>query len=201
MTENFETPWSRPWGFSLPQLNEKQPRIHGGLFPPCSPAMRAIQARLWGRLRLNGFRRSGRHFNRKTGDGLTQVISFQSGAGWMDGEFTINIGIFIPEAHSVANDWPETAIVRDVDCAIWTRLGELDAKPDDLWWPVQYTESLIWEIDWRLQTEAFVFFERFASRDLCLKAAETPDLSEWQQAPDEVMAAIRSRSGFRTLDE
>jgi hypothetical protein len=70
-----------------------------------------------------------------------------------------------------------------------------------LWWPIQCTESLIREIDRRLQADAFVFFERFASRDLCLKAAETPDLSEWQQAPDEVMAAIWSRSGFRTLDE
>ena len=201
MTENFETPRSRLWGFSLSHSHQKQPRIHGRLFPPCSPAMRAIQTRLWRRLRLNGFRRSGRHFNRKTGDGLTQVVSFQSGMGWMDGEFTINLGIFIPEAHPVANDWPETAIVRDVDCAIWTRLGELDAEPGDLWWPIQCTESLIREIDRRLQTDAFVFFERFDSRDLCLKAAEAPDLSEWRQHPADIVAAIlAARSGLPTLD-
>ncbi len=135
--------------------------------------MRHIQKQMSRVLRLNGFRQSGRHFNRRTEDGLVHVITFQSGTGWMEDEFTVNLGIVIPEFHDAANDWPQGLYYRDVDCIIRTRLGELDPEPEDLWWPIEARDWLVRELTRRFQDHAIAFFARFDTRALCLLEIRT----------------------------
>lgn len=130
--------------------------------------MDVIQARLLTLFDELGFEGCSRLYNRTTADGLVHVVSFQVGQRWMSEQFTVNLGIYIPELPACAQEG-EQAIIREVCCAIRTRLGDLDAEPDDMWWILEDHPDLTDELIERLQDDAMPFFAKFRDRATCME--------------------------------
>ena len=112
-----------------------------------SKAMDEVQQALNGFLQEQGFRKRARTYSRKTADGLTQVLNFQMGrfeppgstAGMRPissfyGQFTVNLGIFIPEVSAALRPWAGKTITEPL-CELRVRLGALVYPFGDRWWP------------------------------------------------------------------
>ena len=127
--------------------------------------MDIIQGRLLSVLEEHDFRGCGRSFNRTTLDGLIHVITFQVGTRWSSDQFTVNLGIHIPELCETE----QLPVVREVDCAIRARLGELDDEPDDIWWLLEDHPDLTQELRQRFSDHAMPLFEKFRNRPACLR--------------------------------
>jgi hypothetical protein len=168
-----------------------------------------IQNALRSLLSGHGFRVRGRAFNRCTEDGLTQVVGIQMGASNppgttiipglrenLHGLFTINLGIYVPEVarHHVggeAKSW-----VQEYHCCVRTRLGEASGEDSDRWWNCRPDDTVIGDVQHRLETGGLPFLDRFSTRERIL--AELRDQSENIGAstpPRIVMAIILAERG------
>ena len=149
--------------------------------------MDALQAVLKPDLKRWGFRSRARGYNRPTSDGLTQVIEFQMGRfdppgtyvipGMREnlyGRFTINLGVFVPEVtryKGVGDAAP--AFVREIDCCVRTRIGNLSPEQADLWWSLAPNPSRVDDIRTRLERDGLPFLERFGTRNKILAELAT----------------------------
>lgn len=129
-------------------------------------------------LKLNGYKKSGRTFNKQAEDGLVQVINFQSGQypignyiipGFREsfyGLFTVNLGIYIPEIVELEERLkPSKNVIQEYDCHIRTRLSNLISN-EDYWWKIsEDSKGLCSIIIEQLQKHAFVFFDELSSRE------------------------------------
>ena len=163
-------------------------------------------------LRDNGFSVRGRTFNRRTEDGLTQVINFMMGPADPPGTtyapgltknyhglFTVNLGVYVPEVaryyfSSEAGSW-----VQDTCCYI--RLGLLEASgvTTKSWWRAEHDNTIVDDVAACLYQFGLPFLDRFSSRDKILREWEgkSENLPEGN-VPRIVMAIIlaeRSKSG------
>jgi hypothetical protein len=140
-----------------------------------------LQSRLRPFLQANGFRVRNRTFNRNTPDELTQVVSFQMGAfdppgttyvpgltRNLYGQFTVNIGVNVPEVSRINGAHRIQDFVREYHCCVRARLGVLGSERQDCWWEIRDDEQIATELQLRLQRDAFPFLSRFVSRDLLL---------------------------------
>jgi hypothetical protein len=163
---------------------------------PGTEAMKLVIATVHPTLKDLGFRKRKHGFNRTTEDGLTHVIHFQRGQkpGIYD-QFTVNIGVFIPEAFLIANpSWDVPAFINEFDCQIRQRIG-LVIGDRDIWWdlseedPEELGENLRSYIsgtvlDW--------IDKRARSRDAMLDFYER---SEEQRQVDQAMAVVAAEQG------
>lgn len=183
MIDKQKSPWSKPWDF-LRQYLRSEDKV-AMVTRPVSQVMDGLQALLRPFLKEHGFRGRGRHFNSRTHDGLTHVITFQMGrydppgtvhyppfTENLYGKFTLNLGVFVPEAHALFLGKEPGLIIAESDCALRARLGELGPEQDDLWWPVQDDEVVVKDITTRLVHDGFPFFAQFESRDLILNNSD-----------------------------
>jgi hypothetical protein len=86
-----------------------------------------------------GFRKRGRTFNRPVGEtGIVQVINFQAGGSLshLHGQFTINLGIFVPEVWAALADRTAPNFIQEYFCEMRERLGSLGSKKD-IWWGLE----------------------------------------------------------------
>ena len=138
----------------------------------------AIQMRLAPELKARGFRVRGRTFNRQSTDGLIQVVNIQMGSfdppgttyrlGLREnlyGRFTVNLGVYVPEVATIhgggaAKDW-----VREYNCCIRARLGELGAEEADLWWSIARPDEVVGDLMPRIRHDSMFFFATYESRD------------------------------------
>ncbi|MGC1416167.1 MAG: DUF4304 domain-containing protein [Candidatus Acidiferrum sp.] len=133
-------------------------------------------------MKERNFRVRGRTFNRRTLDGLTQVINFQMGRfdppGTVHiprlrenyyGQFTMNVGVFVPEVHMVRFGGTALKFIAEFDCCIRERLGMLAPERADIWWKIrgddEESERLVDELRRRLERDAFPFLARLETRD------------------------------------
>ncbi len=71
----------------------------------------------------------------------TRIINLQVGK-WntpAEGTFTINLGLFIPELHAATESTPVTGSIKEYDCDVRRRIGELMPAGMDYWWKVTST--------------------------------------------------------------
>jgi len=140
-----------------------------------------VQATLAGLLKSAGFSRHGRSFNRRTEDGLVQVVNLETGrpalgtvpplppdlahlARDLSGRFTINLGVHVKEIWDNDNAVPPGTIIQDQHCQIRTRLAELYRLPD-AWWPLdQPPHVLALDIGRRMSAMGLPFLDRFGTR-------------------------------------
>jgi len=154
------------------------------------------------------FRRHGRTYNQLTGDGLTAVVHFQSGAfdppGTLEipglrenlyGRFTINLGIYVPEVAAAKNMHAVRAarVIHVDQCCLRTRLGHIGPEHRDLWWPAR--PELFEEIRARLESNALPFLRRFDSRDSILSELRHAVESPYTITPRIVCAIILAKRG------
>src|ERR1700686_1650303 len=136
-------------------------------------ALDGLQSKLRPRLKALGFRVRGRTFNRKTADGLTQVVQFQMGAfdppgtyqipGIREnlyGKFTVNVGVYVPEV-SQHNGVEAGSLVQKAYCCIRARIGQLGPDQADVWWDLRSIGEVASELWQRLQRDALPFLARF----------------------------------------
>ena len=128
-------------------------------------------------LKINGFKKSGRTFNRISSDGLVEVINFQSGRhefghdipGLREnlyGNFTVNLGICVPEYYK--HQYGQTKkFYQEYDCSIRTRIGSLMKNGEDIWWELKqsYLEEQIERIKQLLNDVGLKWLEQLNSRE------------------------------------
>ena len=149
-------------------------------------------------MNAHGFRVRGRTFNRATCDGLTQVVNIQMGASdppWttyfpglrenLHGLFTVNLGVYVPEAAKHHGGMQAKSWIQDYHCCIRARLGEACGAASDVWWPASSESVVIDDVHLRLETGGLSFLDRFATRD--------DILSEWAKSADNVGASSPPR--------
>ncbi len=90
-------------------------------------------------LKNAGYKKSGLTW--LCGAPWTRVINLQVGK-WNtpdEGTFTINLGLFIPELHAATESTPVTGSIKEYDCDVRRRIGELMPAGMDYWWKVTST--------------------------------------------------------------
>ncbi len=115
-------------------------------------------------LEPRGFNKHQYTFNRWTPDGLCHVFDLQMGIKSLEGEFTANLGIFVPEVYRSLNDIAPPEFIPIGHCCINARFSEfLDV--DDKWWEITpYPAEVVPELIDLLQTYGLPFFIKFPNR-------------------------------------
>jgi hypothetical protein len=175
--------------------------------------MDLLQTQVTGFLRPLGFRKRGRTFSRQTADGLLQVINLQMAQSPIGpvyeyppirvnlyGQFTVNLGVWIPEVSEYHLVGPKRGSVQEYHCQIRARLGHLDTPPKDTWWPLdeRWTDSGS-QVLQRLQARGLPFLGRLASRDQIVSDwVALCDSRALDSAARVVVAIIEAARGRRT---
>jgi hypothetical protein len=170
-----------------------------------------IQAALRPFLHEHGYRVRGRTFNRKTEDGLIEVVNIQMwpsdppGTTYypglrenLHGLFTINLGVFVPEVARYRIGLETKPWIREHECCIRARLGQVSGEKQDLWWYARSDQAVVDDVQRRLEQYGLPFVARFSTRDKIL--AEWRDRSEnlfTSDPPRIVMAIILTERGER----
>jgi len=139
---------------------------------PSPKAMTAVVARLAPGLKADGFRRFGATFNRVTEPGLVHVVGFQA-SRWGD-EFTVNLGVYVREIDDLFDSiWGGSkagvpgvdGAVKEYECWLRARLGEIQRGGRDIWWRYTNLDAAVSDIAGRLQTDAMPAFGAAANRE------------------------------------
>ena len=88
-----------------------------------------------------GFRKSGNTWIRP--GQWTQVINVQL-SKWnssTEAKFTVNLGISIEELHAASEGLPLKGSLKEYDCDVRTRIGQLFPSQKDKWWEVAVTSD------------------------------------------------------------
>lgn len=87
-------------------------------------------------LKAKGFKKTANTWIRK--DEWPKLINLQL-SQWnsaREANFTINLGVFIPELHTVSESYPVKGNLKELDCGIRSRIGTLLPLRKDKWWTV-----------------------------------------------------------------
>jgi hypothetical protein len=125
-------------------------------------------------LKSIGFRKKGRRWNRTRGN-FVDVVQIQESTFRLDDrvDFTVNLGVFIPEFWEIIWGKSFTGIANEADCAVRNRLGDLlqgriYGDSTDTWWSVsRYDDSeeadfsVVNEVAFGLMDRAISYLEGF----------------------------------------
>ncbi len=97
-----------------------------------------------------------------------QVINVQL-SRWNSAEeaqFTVNLGISIPELHLASESLPLKGALKEHDCDVRSRIGQLFPSKNDHWWKVAPTtdpEELVEDVFERINEFALPWFDRLSN--------------------------------------
>ena len=134
-------------------------------------ALRAAQVPVTEALKPLGFRKSGNYYNRHAKDGLVQVVGFQSGqaVSTLHGNFTVNLGVFVPCIAQLEGNSPRGRYVTDAHCEVRSRLSDVAKLGGDKWWPLNESSSKSGAIvASAIGSHGIPFLERYASYEAIL---------------------------------
>jgi hypothetical protein len=171
------TPFS-PWLFSggrpsvaHPTIILKKARQESGrpMADEYSEDMNLIANGIYKFLEPLGFTKREYTFNKWTKEGLCHVFNLQMGIKSLEGQFTANLGIFVPEIFQDTRDKEIPRFIPEPMCAFRARFSEF-AEIDDKWWEITpYPESTINELIDLLQIYGLPFFIKFADRQSIIR--------------------------------
>lgn len=127
--------------------------------------MESVQSMVRPLLEARGYRLRARTFNRATHEGLTHVINFQMGQRSLQGKFTVNVGVYVPEVADAYYGGPTRSFVQEPECCVRQRLGMLGSEHRDRWWGLPLDKESWSDLGLRLERDALPFLERFETRD------------------------------------
>jgi len=136
-----------------------------------------IQKLIHAELKADGFKKKGRTHNKVLDNGIVQVINFQMGQFQFDnvieipglrknlyGQFTINIGVFVPELYEKIFAPKPKSFIQEFDCEIRTRLSQ-KIFGEDKWFPISADYEKTAEfINENLNSIGKEWFDRFDNR-------------------------------------
>lgn len=142
-------------------------------------ALSIVQRALGAFLVPAGFTAHGRTCRRTTEDRLVQVINLQAGrpaphsrsvTGLVQtdrgGTFTVNLGVYLPEVASLRGLPAPHAGIKEYDCQVRARLGELLNPATTSWWSLDAVPTIIAaEITVHLQSCGLPFLDRYRTRE------------------------------------
>jgi hypothetical protein len=126
-----------------------------------SVQMDEVQSQVRPFLEERGFRLRARTLNRTTSDSQVHVINFQMGQRWLQGKFTVNVGVYVPEVARVLDGPHKRSFVQEPECCVRHRLGSLGPEHKDLWWDLPLDGPSTAELRLRLERDALAFLARF----------------------------------------
>jgi len=91
------------------------------------------------------------------------------GLRYLQGKFTVNIGIYVPEIARLQYGAEAPPFVQEPTCCIRRRLGTLGPSHRDLWWTLPLGDPEIADLKLRLEGDAFSFLARYETRDSMLQ--------------------------------
>ena len=136
-----------------------------------------VQSAVYKDLKSIGFRKRGRNLNRVLESGFTHVINFQMAQYQFDhvedvppirvnlyGKFTLNLGVFVPEAYMAISNREIPKYVHHSECEINTRVGSL--MPDEETWISleSGTTEMISQTTSQIHSYALPYLSRFETR-------------------------------------
>ena len=127
--------------------------------------MDELQSHLRPFFEQRGYRLRARTFNRGTSDGLVHVFNFQVGQTSLQGKFTVNVGVYVPEVAGVEYGPKKRSFVQEPECCVRHRLGMLGAERRDIWWDLLSDGQSAANLQLRLERDALPFLARFETRD------------------------------------
>lgn len=104
------------------------------------------------------------------------------------GRFTINLGVYVPEVAEIHGGGAAKQWVREYNCCIRCRLGELGNERQDVWWSIDHEETVVQDLLPRICHDAMFFFSRYESRAAIL--AELEGKAEYMGSPPRIICAI-----------
>jgi len=113
--------------------------------------MDEVQSQLRPFLEQRGFRLRARTLNRTMSDGLVHVINFQMGQRWLQGKFTVNVGVYVPQVARVQYGPKESSFVQEPECCVRHRLGSLGPEHRDVWWDLPLEGASALDLHLRLE--------------------------------------------------
>ncbi|MBB6682440.1 DUF4304 domain-containing protein [Aequorivita sp. 609] len=136
-----------------------------------------IQKLIHTELKADGFKKKGRTHNKVLDNGIVQVINFQMGQFQFDnvieipglrenlyGQFTINLGVFVPELYEKIFNPKPKSFIQEFDCEIRTRLSQ-KIFGEDKWFPISADFGKTSEfINENLNSIGKEWFDRFDNR-------------------------------------
>lgn len=146
---------------------------------PATIVMNRVQSPVAAFLKMKGFTRRGRTFNRTSSDGLVEVINFQMGSFAVGGhaeipqlrpnlygKFTLNLGVYVPEIWQVSMVKKGPGFVQEYHCSLRSRLSQLNGLQIDQWWDLSMDVTRMTEeiID-LLNQYGLRFLEKFSTRE------------------------------------
>lgn len=132
-----------------------------------------IEAAVYAMVKPMGFRKHGRTLHRFVSGDISQVIHFQCGQAYRDETHLlyVNIGIRVPECslHSFLPEEPLKKYYHEYDCTIRSRLGTVRGKRESEYDLHKYTDKIIADILFQIQTYVLPVFDILSSRDAILE--------------------------------
>lgn len=173
-----------------------------------------LQGIVHNELKVQGFKKKGRTYNKGVEEGLVHVIHFQSGEypigdkyvipgirESLYGQFTVNLGVFAYDIYEVTNGPFDKGFVPEYFCQIRVRLPELTVGKDR-WWPIgQNYMDIADEIIRGLTNEAADWFSRFSSRDSAMKSLQDPRIPNLSTRTGKLNAALLQLKSDRQAGE
>jgi hypothetical protein len=131
-------------------------------------ALDGIQKELTGYLQPLGFRKNGRTYNRRVGDGLIQTVNLQMGQKGLPGRFTVNLGVGLPALRPIELGREFPGFIQEYDCEIRARLFRL-VFHEDTWLDLDHLlqETAADTIRY-MDTAGLPFLEEFESYEAVL---------------------------------
>ena len=137
-----------------------------------------VEKEVFAKLKLLGFKKNGRTFNRQLYNGIIQVINFQSGQypigqGYeipglrenLYGKFVVNLGVCIESLYKFQFPTENKKYYKEYDCQIRSRLGTL-LTGQDYWWTItDNNKKIIEEIVYGLETKGLEWFSGVETKE------------------------------------
>jgi hypothetical protein len=95
------------------------------------------------RLKVNGYRKSGRSFWRDADDHI-RVVNVQA-SQWNAGDsgrIAVNLGVYFPDVAASVGRAMKGKFPKEYDCHVRRRLGTLAHENRDYWWPIELGTNL-----------------------------------------------------------
>jgi hypothetical protein len=153
-----------------------------------------VRRPLDGMLRVAGFRRKGRLWNRSR-EPFVDVVDVQA-SKWNtagDQSLAVNLGVFVPSVYRLCWQRELPQVVREEDCQVRRRLSQDVDSETDHWWTVNGTPDLETagaEIVSLLSSQAMPFFDRLRSLSAVRETLEMTIRSPRATPVDRIYLAI-----------
>jgi hypothetical protein len=136
------------------------------------------------------FEQNGRVYSRTNPDGVISLVTFEIWGTYQEGNFNIELSVFIPEVHRLLNTYEIVGKLRNVDCNIRRRFSNLVRGENGDWWPLTDDPSFIQFFLSEFEKYTLAYLNKFSSREKILKEFANPKEPHLDGSPPRIVSAM-----------